>query len=199
MRNRVEYVVLLQGSHRSLRPGRVLAEKLGETTGPVRQRLFVELSLESVEEGVSSGQETGSALLRDPPIGDREEGRTSLWGQLEPEDRVLSERHLSHRSHLPLVLENMRWVPAEDFSLRAVSRGTGDHLDDAAGSSVDPGLGAHQPFLQALGRGDRIPDELRRVMEGPLENQGSGVAFEDQLPSAGAVIVSHGCPQAFCS
>jgi len=72
MSDRVEHVVLLQGSHTSLGPGRILAEQLGEPTRPVRQRFFVQLSFQPVEECVGSRQEPWSALLREPSIGDRQ-------------------------------------------------------------------------------------------------------------------------------
>ena len=72
MSDRVEHVVLLQGSHTSLGPGRILAEQLGEPTHPIRQRFFVQLSFQPVEECMSSRQEPWSALLREPSIGDRQ-------------------------------------------------------------------------------------------------------------------------------
>src|SRR5919204_4212821 len=83
MCDRVKHVVLLQGSHASLRPSWILGEKLVESSRPVGQWFLVELSFEPVQERMSSRQKTRSGLLRDSPVGDGQEGRLSSRGQLE--------------------------------------------------------------------------------------------------------------------
>ena len=56
--NRVEHVILLQGSHGSLAPFRIGSEQVSEPILPVRQRLSIELRVEPIEERMKAGQKT---------------------------------------------------------------------------------------------------------------------------------------------